>query len=48
VDGAVNLVGLVTKKVGDGIKYLQTGQVQSYALAIFLGVLLLAAVYLLR
>jgi NADH-quinone oxidoreductase subunit L len=48
VDGAVNLVGLVIKKVGDGIRYIQTGQVQSYALAIFLGVLLLAAVYLLR
>ncbi|WP_019503505.1 NAD(P)H-quinone oxidoreductase subunit 5 [Pleurocapsa sp. PCC 7319] len=39
VDGAVNLTGLVTLVGGEGLKYLETGRVQFYALIIFGAVL---------
>ncbi|ELR98899.1 NAD(P)H-quinone oxidoreductase subunit 5 [Gloeocapsa sp. PCC 73106] len=35
VDGAVNLTGLATLVSGEGLKYLQTGRSQFYALIIF-------------
>ena len=35
VDGAVNLTGLATLISGEGLKYLETGRVQFYALIIF-------------
>ncbi|MDB9503353.1 NAD(P)H-quinone oxidoreductase subunit F [Spirulina major CS-329] len=44
VDGAVNLVGLVTLASGQGLKYNTTGQVQFYALSILLGTILFGAI----
>ena len=40
VDGAVNLVGILTLASGQGLKYNTSGQVQFYALSILLGMLL--------
>ena len=40
VDGAVNLTGLVTLLSGEGLKYLETGRAQFYALIVFAAVLL--------
>ena len=39
VDGAVNLTGLATMLGGEGLKYLETGRAQFYALTIFAAVL---------
>lgn len=39
VDGVVNLTGLVTLITGEGLKYLENGRAQFYALVIFIGVL---------
>ncbi|MDB9311872.1 NAD(P)H-quinone oxidoreductase subunit 5 [Spirulina sp. CS-785/01] len=39
VDGAVNLTGLVTVITGQGLKYLESGRVQFYALIVFAAVL---------
>jgi len=39
VDGAVNLTGLATLLSGEGLKYLETGRAQFYALIIFGAVL---------
>lgn len=39
VDGAVNLTGLVTIISGEGLKYLENGRVQFYALIVFAAVL---------
>ncbi|HHP7230630.1 MAG TPA: NAD(P)H-quinone oxidoreductase subunit 5 [Xenococcaceae cyanobacterium] len=39
VDGAVNLTGLATLLSGEGLKYLETGRAQFYALIIFAAVL---------
>ncbi|MFW6358699.1 MAG: NAD(P)H-quinone oxidoreductase subunit 5 [Chroococcales cyanobacterium] len=39
VDGAVNLTGLVTLLSGEGLKYLENGRAQFYALIIFAAVL---------
>ncbi len=39
VDGAVNLTGLVAMLSGEGLKYLETGRAQFYALTIFAAVL---------
>jgi len=39
VDGAVNLTGLVTLLSGEGLKYLETGRAQFYALIVFAAVL---------
>lgn len=39
VDGAVNLTGLVTIVSGEGLKYLENGKVQFYALIVFGAVL---------
>jgi len=45
VDGAVNAVGWVTTKGGNALKYVQTGQVQNYGLVIFVGIILLMALF---
>lgn len=39
VDGAVNLTGFITLLTGEGLKYLENGRAQFYALIIFVGVL---------
>jgi NAD(P)H-quinone oxidoreductase subunit 5 len=39
VDGAVNLTGLVTVLSGEGLKYLENGRAQFYALIVFAAVL---------
>ncbi len=45
VDGAVNLTGLVTLLSGEGLKYIETGRVQFYALIVFGGVLGLVVLF---
>ncbi|MDA0267569.1 MAG: NAD(P)H-quinone oxidoreductase subunit 5 [Cyanobacteria bacterium] len=47
VDGIVNLAGFVTLVTGEGLKYLETGRAQFYALIVFgavLGLVLLSGV----
>ncbi|MGK7926567.1 MAG: NAD(P)H-quinone oxidoreductase subunit F [Spirulina sp.] len=44
VDGAVNLVGLLTVAGGQGLKYNTSGQVQFYALSILIGTILFGLV----
>ncbi|MCY7322707.1 MAG: NAD(P)H-quinone oxidoreductase subunit F, partial [Phormidesmis sp. CAN_BIN36] len=39
VDGVVNLAGLTTLLTGEGLKYLENGRAQFYALIIFVAVL---------
>ncbi len=46
VDGMVNGVGQVTRGTGQLLRYLQTGRVQNYALAIVMGVVLVVALML--
>ncbi len=46
VDGLVNGVGNVTRGTGQLLKYLQTGRVQNYAMAIVFGVVLVVAIML--
>ncbi len=48
VDGVVNGVGQLTKLCGDGLRRLQTGQVQAYGMAIFLGTVVIAAGLIIR
>jgi NADH-quinone oxidoreductase subunit L len=43
INGAVNSVGFVVKKIGGGFAAVQAGQVQGYALAITLGAVALVA-----
>ena len=45
VDGVVNLTGLVTLGSGEGLKYLETGKAQFYALIVFGGVIILVALF---
>jgi NADH-quinone oxidoreductase subunit L len=47
VDGIVNGVGVVTQGVGDNIRHIQTGRVQNYALDIAVGLVVIAAVFIL-
>ena len=47
VDGVVNGVGAVTQRVGDGVRHIQTGRVQNYALGIAIGLIVIAAVFIL-
>jgi NADH-quinone oxidoreductase subunit L len=47
IDGAVNAVGGVTERVGDSIRHIQTGRVQNYALDIALGLVVIAALFIL-
>jgi len=46
VDGAVNGVGELTRQVGGGFRRLQTGLVQNYALFAFVGLAVVAGLYL--
>ncbi len=46
VDGAVNGVGAVTRDAGMGLRRIQTGRVQNYALGIAIGLLLMAGSFL--
>jgi NADH-quinone oxidoreductase subunit L len=46
VDGLVNLVGYLTRGISYLLRYLQTGNVQAYALAIVFGVLLVMGLML--
>ncbi len=45
VDGAVNLTGFFALVTGEGLKYLENGRAQSYALIVFGAVLCLAIVF---
>jgi NADH-quinone oxidoreductase subunit L len=47
IDGAVNETGRVVGSAGGGLRRIQTGRVQNYALGIALGLLVMAAAYLL-
>jgi NAD(P)H-quinone oxidoreductase subunit 5 len=47
VDGIVNLAGLITLVTGEGLKYLENGRVQFYALIVFgavLGLVLISGI----
>jgi NADH-quinone oxidoreductase subunit L len=46
VDGAVNGIAALTQGAGRGIRTIQTGRVQNYALGIALGLLVIAVMYL--
>jgi NADH-quinone oxidoreductase subunit L len=46
VDGTVNALGRVTLGTGRGLRRLQTGRVQNYALGIALGLIVMAGSYL--
>jgi NADH-quinone oxidoreductase subunit L len=46
VDGAVNGIGAATTDAGRGLRRVQTGRVQNYALGIALGLLVMAGSYL--
>jgi NADH-quinone oxidoreductase subunit L len=48
VDGLVNLIGMAVRSCGRVARYAQTGVIQNYLLVVFLGVLVIAAAYLLR
>jgi len=45
VDGTVNGLGKVTVRAGGALRKLQTGQLQSYGLAIVIGVVIIMAVF---
>ena len=47
VDGTVNAIGRVTLLSGRGLRQVQTGRVQNYALGIALGLIVMAGSYLL-
>ena len=47
IDGIVNGVGAVTTSVGDNVRHLQTGRVQNYALGIAIGLIVIAALFIL-
>jgi NADH-quinone oxidoreductase subunit L len=47
VDGAVNGVGLLTRDAGGGLRRIQTGRVQNYALGIAIGLIVMAGSFLL-
>jgi NADH-quinone oxidoreductase subunit L len=47
VDGLVNAIGRLTVSAGGGLRRIQTGRVQNYALGIAIGLLAVAGAYLL-
>ena len=47
VDGAVNGVGTLTRTAGGGLRQIQTGHVQNYALGIAIGLIVMAGSFLL-
>jgi len=46
VDGLVNLVGWLTRQIGLGLRYVQTGREETYLLLVFLGVVIIVLVRL--
>lgn len=46
VDGAVNLAGSTTQKISEGIKKIQSGKVQQYAVYFLAGVIVLAVLFI--
>ena len=46
VDGTVNAVGRITLDAGGGLRRIQTGHVQNYALGIAIGLIIMAGSYL--
>jgi NADH-quinone oxidoreductase subunit L len=46
VDGAVNGVGMLTRDAGGGLRRIQTGRVQNYALGIAIGLIVMAGSFL--
>jgi NAD(P)H-quinone oxidoreductase subunit 5 len=46
VDGTVNALGRATLQTGRGLRHVQTGRVQNYALGIALGLIVMAGSYL--
>ena len=46
IDGTVNGVGRVTVEAGRGLRHVQTGRVQNYALGIAVGLIVMAGSYL--
>jgi NADH:ubiquinone oxidoreductase subunit 5 (subunit L)/multisubunit Na+/H+ antiporter MnhA subunit len=47
VDGTVNAIGRTTMEAGVGLRQVQTGRVQNYALGIAIGLIVMAGSYLL-
>jgi NADH-quinone oxidoreductase subunit L len=47
IDGIVNGIGSVTQRVGDDVRHIQTGRVQNYALGIAIGLVIIAALFIL-
>ena len=47
VDGTVNAIGAETIAAGRGLRQVQTGRVQNYALGIAIGLIVMAGSYLL-
>jgi NADH-quinone oxidoreductase subunit L len=46
VDGLVNLTGWLTRQLGFGLRYVQTGRAETYLLFVFLGVVIIVLVRL--
>ncbi len=46
IDGTVNGIGSLTQETGKGIRQIQTGRVQNYALGIAVGLLLIAVTFI--
>ena len=46
VDGVVNLIGLVVRGVGGGLRRMQTGRLENYAFSVALGTALVLAFYI--
>ena len=46
VDGTVNGIGAATRDAGGGLRRIQTGRVQNYALGIAIGLLVMAGSFL--
>jgi NADH-quinone oxidoreductase subunit L len=46
VDGLVNLTGWLTRQLGFGLRYVQTGREETYLLLVFLGVMIIVLVRL--
>ena len=47
IDGVVNGVGTLTQRAGDDVRHIQTGRVQNYALDIAVGLVVIAALFIL-
>jgi NADH:ubiquinone oxidoreductase subunit 5 (subunit L)/multisubunit Na+/H+ antiporter MnhA subunit len=47
VDGTVNGIGTVVRQAGNGLRQIQTGRVQNYALGIAIGLIVMAGSFLL-